>query len=71
MAKAEKAAPVTSSASKGGLCLAEGCKADTELADFCKAHFRWFKLGLITKLGTRAKDFDKKFGQHGQNDKTL
>ncbi|MEQ1875434.1 MAG: hypothetical protein ABL958_02230 [Bdellovibrionia bacterium] len=67
MAKADKKEAATApaaSSSRGGLCLAEGCGKGSERAEFCGLHFQWFKLGLITRTGARAKDFDKKFQQH-------
>jgi hypothetical protein len=65
MAKADKSTPaVSASNSRGGGCLAEGCGKGSERAEFCTEHFQWFKIGLITKTGARAKDFDKKFMQH-------
>ncbi|HEX4925522.1 MAG TPA: hypothetical protein VFV50_15620 [Bdellovibrionales bacterium] len=68
MAKAEKSAqPAAVSTNRGGGCLAEGCSKNAERAEFCTEHFRWFKLGLITRTGARAKDFDKKFIQHGRS----
>lgn len=68
MAKAEKqnAPAAAPSASRGGMCLAEGCGQNPTRAEFCAQHFDWFKLGLITKTGARAKDFDKKFMQHSR-----
>ncbi|MGZ5280014.1 MAG: hypothetical protein ACXWC9_08735 [Pseudobdellovibrionaceae bacterium] len=42
-------------------CTAEACKAKPEKAGFCSEHFVWFKEGLITLEGSKAKDFDKKF----------
>ena len=65
MAKQEKP---TSSPSGGasvgaGHCICIGCAKKTEVAEFCKEHFTWFKFGLITRSGERAKDFDKKI-QH-------
>jgi hypothetical protein len=43
-----------------GMCLAEGCKAKSQKANFCMEHFDWFKEGLITKEGRKPTDFDKK-----------
>jgi hypothetical protein len=57
---AQETAPT---ATKSGFCIAEGCKKSTELAEFCGQHFLWFKLGLITKHGAKAKDFEKKLSQ--------
>ncbi len=42
-------------------CLCEGCKRTPSRAGFCDEHFDWFKAGLITKAGHKAKDFDKKY----------
>ena len=42
-------------------CTAEACKAKPEAAGFCKEHYVWFKEGLLTLEGKKAKDFDKKF----------
>jgi hypothetical protein len=42
-------------------CTAEACKSKPERAGFCKTHFVWFKEGLITVAGSKAKDFDKKY----------
>lgn len=52
-------------------CKAQDCKHKPVRAEFCNEHFEWFKLGLITKGGERAPDFDKKFHQYqaGRNKK--
>lgn len=42
-------------------CTAEECKKTPEKAGFCQEHYTWFKEGLITLQGQRAKDFDKKY----------
>lgn len=42
-------------------CTAEGCKAKPDKAGFCGEHFMWFKEGLVTLEGMKAKDFDKKY----------
>lgn len=42
-------------------CTAEGCKKNPERAGFCQEHYTWFKEGLITLEGYKAKDFDKKY----------
>jgi hypothetical protein len=42
-------------------CLADDCKSRPTLAGFCDEHYAWFKEGLITKEGHKAKDFDKKY----------
>lgn len=42
-------------------CTAEFCKAKPERAGFCSEHYTWFKEGLLTLEGFKAKDFDKKY----------
>lgn len=42
-------------------CVAEECKAKPSRAGFCEEHYLWFKEGLITMDGYKAKDFDKKY----------
>lgn len=42
-------------------CTAEGCKTKPSRAGFCEEHYMWFKEGLLTIDGYRAKDFDKKY----------
>jgi hypothetical protein len=42
-------------------CIAESCKKKPEIAGFCQEHFVWFKEGMITKMGKKPSDFDKKF----------
>lgn len=42
-------------------CTAEHCKAKPERAGFCGEHYLWFKEGLLTLEGYKAKDFDKKY----------
>jgi hypothetical protein len=42
-------------------CTAEGCKAKPDRAGFCGEHYMWFKEGLLTLEGMKAKDFDKKY----------
>lgn len=44
-------------------CASESCNRRTERDSFCLEHFDWFKAGLITKKGIKAKDFDKKYRQ--------
>ncbi len=43
------------------MCTAESCKAKPERAGFCGEHYTWFKEGLLTLEGQKAKDFDKKY----------
>lgn len=50
-------------------CLADNCKAKPTLAGFCNEHYAWFKEGLITKEGHKAKDFDKKYYAYSQRKK--
>ncbi len=70
--KEQGSAPSAAAMSASGFCIADGCKKSTELAEFCNQHFIWFKLGLITKKGTKAKDFEKKLSQLNRApDKTL
>ncbi len=45
-------------------CKADGCNKKSTRADFCEEHFEWFKMGLITREGKRAADFEKKFQQY-------
>ncbi len=42
-------------------CVAEDCKSKPSRAGFCEEHYKWFKEGLITMDGYKAKDFDKKY----------
>ncbi len=42
-------------------CVAEECKRKPARAGFCDEHYTWFKEGLITMDGFKAKDFDKKY----------
>lgn len=42
-------------------CLCVQCKKKPERAGFCAEHYVWFKEGLITISGQKAKDFDKKY----------
>ena len=42
-------------------CKYSGCKTKPSRMNFCNDHFDWFKLGLITKEGAQAKDFEKKY----------
>lgn len=42
-------------------CLGEDCKAKPTRANFCNEHYIWFKEGLLTMDGYKAKDFDKKY----------
>lgn len=42
-------------------CCAENCKSKPERAGFCGEHYTWFKEGLLTLEGFKARDFDKKY----------
>ncbi len=44
-------------------CCTEGCSKRDTRASFCEEHFMWYKEGLITGEGHKAKDFDKKLQQ--------
>jgi hypothetical protein len=41
-------------------CAVKDCKKSPQLTSFCTEHYDWFKFGLITKLGEKPIDFDKK-----------
>lgn len=41
-------------------CVADGCKSKPSRLSFCPEHFMWFKEGLISREGHKARDFDKK-----------
>ncbi len=51
-------------------CRSEECKKKPERAGFCMEHYDWFKWGLITLEGYKARDFDKKYQGFLQNKKT-
>ncbi|MBX2996031.1 MAG: hypothetical protein KF681_14490 [Bdellovibrionaceae bacterium] len=57
----EKQAPSNVVSLQAHKCTAEGCKHKPDRAGFCSEHYTWFKEGLITMEGYRAKDFDKKY----------
>ncbi len=57
MAKKES---VDSNAVAPTSCIGEGCKKKPEVAGFCEEHFIWFKEGMMTKMGKKPTDFDKK-----------
>lgn len=57
----EKQMPGQVVALKAEKCPAEGCKHKPDKAGFCQEHYVWFKEGLITLEGYKAKDFDKKY----------
>lgn len=57
----EKQAPAQVIPLQSNKCTAEGCKHKPERAGFCSEHYIWFKEGLITMDGYKAKDFDKKY----------
>lgn len=42
-------------------CVFVECKDKPKRLNFCSDHFAWFKEGLVTRDGEKAKDFDKKF----------
>ena len=41
-------------------CAVKDCKKAPHLVSFCAEHYEWFKFGMITKLGAKPVDFDKK-----------
>jgi hypothetical protein len=41
-------------------CKCDGCKKPESKFTFCNEHYEWFKFGLITKMGKKVGDFDKK-----------
>lgn len=43
-----------------GLCIAERCKEGAVKYRFCSSHFEAYQLGLMTKHGVKAKDFEHK-----------
>jgi len=57
----EKQMPTNVVAFKPEKCHGEECKKNPERAGFCGEHYVWFKEGLMTVDGYRAKDFDKKY----------
>ena len=57
----EKQMPSNVVALQATKCVGEGCKAKPARAGFCDEHYTWFKEGLMTIDGYRAKDFDKKY----------
>jgi hypothetical protein len=42
-------------------CKSESCKKAQVRFTFCEEHYDWFKFGLITKVGKKVSDFDKKY----------
>ena len=42
-------------------CVADECNEKPKRLNFCQDHFAWFKDGLVTREGSRVKDFDKKY----------
>ena len=45
-------------------CKCGGCKKPQDRFTFCTEHYEWFKFGLITKMGVKVSDFDKKFDHY-------
>jgi len=58
---AEKQMPSNVVPLKAEKCVSEDCKKQPERAGFCNEHYAWFKEGLLTVDGYKAKDFDKKY----------
>jgi hypothetical protein len=57
----EKQMPSNVTPIKAEKCIAENCKHAPERANFCNEHYTWFKEGIMTIDGYKAKDFDKKY----------
>jgi hypothetical protein len=45
-------------------CKCGGCKKPQARFTFCDEHYEWFKFGLISKVGDRVPDFDKKYDHY-------
>jgi len=45
-------------------CKCAGCKKAQARFTFCEDHYEWFKFGLITKVGAKVSDFDRKFDHY-------
>ena len=43
------------------MCKCEGCKKQESTFTFCGEHYDWYKFGLITKMGKKVSDLDKKY----------
>jgi len=52
-------------------CKSEGCKHAQARFTFCTEHFDWFKFGLITKMGVKVSDFEKKYSHYVAHQQTL
>jgi len=57
----QKQMPTNVTPIKAEKCISEECKRKPDRAGFCEEHYVWFKEGLMTIDGYRAKDFDKKY----------
>ncbi len=47
-----------------GMCNAVSCKSKSHKFNFCDEHFQQFKFGLITKEGSYALDYERKFDHY-------
>jgi hypothetical protein len=45
-------------------CLVTECKTPDSRFEFCAEHFEQFKFGLITKVGKKVSDYDKKIDHY-------
>lgn len=45
-------------------CQMVDCKEKPRRLTFCQTHFEWFKEGLITRQGEKARDYDKKYQEY-------
>ncbi len=59
--KQQAPAPVSNVVSLPNRCSVKDCKKSPSLVNFCPEHYEWFKFGMITKLGEKPVDFDKKY----------
>jgi hypothetical protein len=50
-------------------CAVADCKDKPKRLHFCQEHFQWFKEGMITREGHKAKDFDKKYQAYMRRNK--
>jgi hypothetical protein len=45
-------------------CKCGGCKKPQARFTFCDEHYEWFKFGLISKVGQKVPDFEKKYDHY-------
>ena len=51
-------------------CPVEKCGKKITRMSFCDTHYTWFKEGLISRDGSKPKDFDKKYQDFLKRNKT-